>query len=78
MEIRRSFKRLKTILGVNQAMPASGAAARKDRATLSTAEAGVRVEKVVAMQSAIAAKTYNVPASAVASKMVDAMLAGGE
>ena len=36
----------------------------------------VRTEKVAAVQAALAAGTYNVPASAVASKMVDAMLSG--
>jgi negative regulator of flagellin synthesis FlgM len=54
-----------------------------DRATLSSAGSGaalaspdsdVRMEKVQSIQSALAAGTYNVPASAVASKMVDAML----
>jgi negative regulator of flagellin synthesis FlgM len=56
-----------------------------DRATLSNAgseasqavsEEGVRSEKVASIQAALAAGTYNVPASAVASKMVDAMLGG--
>ena len=37
---------------------------------------GVRTEKVAAIQAALAAGTYNVPASAVASKLVDAMLSG--
>lgn len=56
-----------------------------DRATLSSAgsevsqaanEDGVRMEKVSSIQAAIAAGTYGVPASAVASKVVDAMLIG--
>ena len=56
-----------------------------DRATLSSAaseisqvarEEGVRPEKVAAVKAALAAGTYNVPASAVASKVVDAMLGG--
>ena len=60
--------------------------ADSDRATLSSAgsevsqavsDDGVRTEKVAAMQAALAAGTYNVPASAVASKMVDAMLTAG-
>jgi anti-sigma28 factor (negative regulator of flagellin synthesis) len=34
----------------------------------------VRTEKVTAVQAALAAGNYNVPASAVASKVVDAML----
>ena len=54
-----------------------------DRATLSVAgaeisqsspDADVRWEKVASIQKAVADGTYNVPASAVASKMVDAML----
>lgn len=35
-----------------------------------------RPEKVAAVQAALAAGTYNVSASAVASKLVDAMLSG--
>lgn len=53
-----------------------------DRATLSTAsqvassadDSSVRMDKVTAIQSALAAGTYNIPASAVASKLVDSML----
>ena len=54
-----------------------------DRATLSTAGADisqatpngdVRWEKVAAIQQALAAGSYNIPASAVASKLVDSML----
>ncbi len=64
---------------------ASGSALGSDRATLSSAgsevsltaaEDGVRTDKVVAVQAALAAGTYNVPASAVASKLVDSMLSG--
>ncbi|MGA2752212.1 MAG: flagellar biosynthesis anti-sigma factor FlgM [Terracidiphilus sp.] len=56
-----------------------------DRATFSTAanevsqalsDEGVRPEKVAAIQSALVAGTYDVPAAAVASKLVDAMLSG--
>jgi flagellar biosynthesis anti-sigma factor FlgM len=55
-----------------------------DRATLSSAASevsqaasgeGVRMDKVLAVQQALAAGTYNVPASAVASKLIDSMLA---
>ncbi len=57
-----------------------------DQATLScagsevslTANAdGVRMDKVASIQAALAAGTYNVPTEAVASRMVDAMLGGG-
>lgn len=37
---------------------------------------GVRTDKVAAVQAALASGTYSVPASAVASKVVDAMLGG--
>jgi len=42
--------------------------------SLTAADSGVRTDKVASVQAALAAGTYNVPASAVASKMVDAML----
>lgn len=54
-----------------------------DRATLSSAasqvasssdDASVRMDKVASIQSALAAGTYNIPASAVASRLVDSML----
>ena len=75
-----------------QSKPGSAAARASgsfdsDRATLSNAASevsqsleseGVRTEKVAAVQAALAAGTYSVPAAAVASKLVDAMLAGGE
>jgi negative regulator of flagellin synthesis FlgM len=57
-----------------------------DVATLSNAgsevaqtatDGGVRMDKVSSIQAALAAGTYNVPASAVASRLVDTMLAGG-
>ena len=57
-----------------------------DRATLSNAGSevaqslmneGVRQTKVAEIQAALAAGTYAVPASAVASRMVDAMLERG-
>jgi negative regulator of flagellin synthesis FlgM len=43
--------------------------------SLDSAGDGVRMDKVAAVQAALAAGTYSVPASAVAAKMVDAMLA---
>lgn len=57
-----------------------------DVATLSNAgnevaqtatDGGVRMDKVSSIQAALAAGTYDVPASVVASKLVDSMLAGG-
>jgi len=56
-----------------------------DRATFSSAgnevaltasAPDVRTDKVAGIQAALAAGTYNVPASAVASKVVDSMLGG--
>jgi negative regulator of flagellin synthesis FlgM len=44
--------------------------------SLESASDGVRMDKVAAVQAALAAGTYSVPASSVATKMVDAMLAG--
>lgn len=61
----------------------SGAGLGSDRATVSSmaSEAAqsagdddVRMDKVVSVQAALAAGTYNVPASAVAAKVVDSML----
>jgi negative regulator of flagellin synthesis FlgM len=43
-------------------------------ASLAIAEPEVRLDKVAAVQAALAAGTYNVPASAVASKVVDSMI----
>ena len=67
---------------------AAGATAlNTDRATLSNAasevaqaaqEDGVRTEKVTSIQAALAAGAYSVPASAVAAKIVDAMLGSGQ
>jgi flagellar biosynthesis anti-sigma factor FlgM len=62
---------------------AGALASGSDRATLSSAGSevsesasadGVRMDKVAAVQQALQAGTYDVSASAVASKMVDAML----
>jgi len=71
--------------GGSQAGPAVTNELSGDQATLSTAGSeaslesasdGVRMDKVAAIQAALASGTYSVPASAVASKMVDAMLFG--
>src|SRR5580658_7598411 len=65
---------------------AAGSSFDNDRATFSSAASevsqaasgeGVRADKVAAIQAALAAGTYNVTAAAVASKVVDSMLAGG-
>ncbi len=64
---------------------AAQAAFAGDEATLSqagtevsqsAAQAGVRTEKVSAIQQALAGGTYDVQASAVAGKVIDAMLGG--
>ncbi len=64
---------------------ATPSALTSDRATFSSAgsqvaqtasDTDVRMDKVSSIQAALAAGTYNVPPSAVASKMVDAMLGG--
>ena len=39
-------------------------------------DSDVRMEKVAAVQKALAAGTYNVPSSDVADKMIDTMLGG--
>jgi negative regulator of flagellin synthesis FlgM len=69
-----------------QSKPAAAptpSALTSDSATLSSAgsqvaqtasDSDVRPDKVASIQAALASGTYNVPASAVASKMVDAML----
>ena len=58
-----------------------------DRATLSSAGnevsqavsgEDVRTDKIAAVQAALAAGSYDVPASAVASKLVDAMLGAAQ
>jgi negative regulator of flagellin synthesis FlgM len=41
---------------------------------LTTADSEVRLDKVASIQAALASGTYNIPATEVASKMVDAML----
>ncbi len=65
---------------------AQGNSLDSDRATFSSAgsevsqaasESGIRADKVAPVQAALAAGTYNVPAAAVASRIVDAMLSGG-
>jgi flagellar biosynthesis anti-sigma factor FlgM len=43
----------------------------------SAADDGVRMDKVSSIQAALAAGTYDVPASVVASRLVDSMLGAG-
>lgn len=71
--------------GTKGSAATGGSALSSDHATLSSAgsevsltagDDGVRTDKVAEVQAALAAGTYNVPAAAVASKMVDAMLGG--
>lgn len=42
---------------------------------ITAGESSVRLDKVASIREALASGSYSVPASAVASKMVDAMLA---
>lgn len=67
----------------NASSASSPGALSSDRATLSsagsevsltTSTSDVRMDKVASIQAALAAGTYNTPASAVASSLVDAML----
>ena len=69
--------------GARGSSPSGSNAIGSDSATVSSAASevaqtasadGVRMDKVASIQAALAAGTYSVPASAVASKMVDAML----
>jgi negative regulator of flagellin synthesis FlgM len=68
----------------NNAAPA-GSAWASDQATLSSAgsevsqaaaDTGARMDKVAGIQAALASGSYNIPAPAVASKVVEAMLGG--
>ena len=68
-----------------RSQPAGTGALTGDQATLSSAASemahsaagdGVRMDKVASIQAALEAGTYSVPASEVASKVVDSMLAG--
>jgi len=75
-----------TAAGMTQARgsaASAGSGLGSDHATLSSTASemaqsagddGVRMNKVSSIQAALAAGTYNVPASAVASKLVDSML----
>lgn len=63
----------------------AGGALGSDLATFSSAasevaqtagDSTVRIDKVAGIQAALAAGSYNVPAGAIASKLVDSMLGG--
>jgi flagellar biosynthesis anti-sigma factor FlgM len=73
----------RTESGRRQGVGAPQMPAATDEATLSPAaslaaqaapDSDVRMDKVVQVQQALAAGTYNVPASEVAGKMIDQML----
>lgn len=66
--------------------PAGASSLTSDRATLSSAasevqqtasDSDVRYDKVAGIQAQLAAGTYNVPPSAVASKLITSLIAGG-
>ena len=71
----------------SQAAPAADSLSG-DHATLSSAgskaaqaasaSADVRMDKVAAVQAALNSRSYQVPATAVAGKIVDSMLEGGQ
>lgn len=72
-----------SVSAIQNNAPASGSAPTADRATVSAAGTGisqssggsdVRPEKVAAVQQALANGTYNIPAEAVASSVVNSML----
>ena len=73
------------VAGARGGQTSGTSALSSDRATLSSAgsevlqtagDEDVRMDKVAGVQAALAAGTYNVPATAVASRIVDAMLGG--
>ena len=83
MDIRSSLEGLKSLFGTPEAAPATtaqpksgstvgGSGLSSDKATFSSA--GSEVSQTAGGTEALAAGTYNVPASAVASKVVDSML----
>ena len=57
-------------LGIDQATLSNAGS----EVSLAAADTGVRMEKVAAVQAALATGTYNVPAAAVAEKLLDSML----
>jgi negative regulator of flagellin synthesis FlgM len=90
MNVQNNLQGLQQLFSIQEvaankagASQAGGAKAGADQATLSSAasaassvdpDSDVRMEKVAAIQQALASGTYNVPASEVAGKMIDQML----
>lgn len=75
-ETGNGFEELMTPLGVSRmlgALPAQNDLPTQQRLKLSGGE-DVRMDKVMAIQTALASGSYDVPARAVAEKMLDAML----
>jgi negative regulator of flagellin synthesis FlgM len=69
------------------ATSSSQSALTSDQATLSnagsavldsSADSGIRMDKVTSIQAALSAGTYNVSAAAVATKLVDSMLGSNQ
>jgi negative regulator of flagellin synthesis FlgM len=73
MKIRSSPGGLKSNLETAESAPATTALLKSGSTTGGTE---VRMDKVAAIQAALAAGTYNVSALDVASKVVDSMLDG--
>jgi len=86
MDIRNSPNGLKSLLGITPPVPTATQqesssesvhgelSSAGNEVALTAADSDVRLDKVANIQAALAAGTYNVPATEVASKIVDAML----
>jgi flagellar biosynthesis anti-sigma factor FlgM len=86
MDIRNSPNGLKNLLGItppvpnttqqeSSSEPVPGELSKVGSEIASTvADSDVRLEKIAHIKAALAAGTYNIPATAVASRIVDAML----
>ncbi len=70
-QAKSSQKANSTTFGSDQATLSSAAS----EMSLTAADSDVRLDKVASIQAQLAAGTYNVPASAVAGKMIESMLA---
>ena len=69
-----AIKRPKNVIAACVVVLGSDQATWLSLVRLIAAESGARTDKVAAVQAALATGTYNVPASAVASKVLDEML----